>query len=49
MWYDFTFQCIPAIIQMENGPGNMCIPFSWIKKWLKQKIIKLYQIYQDAV
>ena len=23
-----------AIIQMENGPGNMCIPFSWIKKWL---------------
>ena len=38
MWYDSIFQCIPAIIQMENGPGNMCIPFALeYKKWLEKK------------
>ena len=34
MWYDFTFQCIPAIIQMENDLVICVYPFSGIKKWL---------------
>ena len=21
---------------MDNGPGNVCLKFSWIKKWLNQ-------------
>ena len=26
---------------MENEPGNMCIPFSWMKKWLNNIIASL--------